>query len=126
MERAGDASRDAIQKGIRFLKNKGRILEEEDFLWKIPKHAPIVRNRIEFSSYLKKLEFIHTEEIKEAIAEIVKRSFGILRREVTPAALVLLGFERITDSMLQQTDKLVDDILSSGKIIQQGEMLKVL
>lgn len=67
---------------------------------------------------------IHADEVKADIVEAVKKSFGILRQDAVSVVLELLGFERITDLMFQQTDKLVHELVNVGKIIQQGEMLK--
>ncbi|MBK8870757.1 MAG: DUF3320 domain-containing protein [Elusimicrobia bacterium] len=125
MERAGDAARDAIKRGIRPLKDQGKILVEKEFLWKSPKHPPQVRNRGEFPGHLKKLELIHPDEVKVAIIEAVKRSFGIAKGEVGSAALTLLGFERVTGLMSQQTERILHELISEGKITEHNGVLKL-
>lgn len=123
-ERAGSFIKDRITTGINEL--RGKVTRDGiDFLWKTPKSIPIIRNRSEFPSNLKKIEYIHPEEIKRAIFETVKRSFGISRQGAIALALEMLGFARITELMADQIDKLVQELLSSRKIFQIGEILKI-
>jgi len=123
-ERAGSIIRDLVNTGINELKGKV-IRDKNNFLWKSPKNIPTIRNRAEFLPYLKKLEFIHPEEIKRALIETVNKSFGIPRQEAISLALELLGFARITDLMTQQIDKLVQELVLAGEITQIGEVLKI-
>lgn len=122
-ERAGSVIRDLVQTGINKLGKK--VIYENGFLWKSPKHVPAIRNRCKFLPYLKKIEFIHPEEIKRALIEAVKKSFGISRQEAISLALGMLGFERITDSLSEPIDKLVQELVLAKKITQIGEILKI-
>lgn len=121
-ERAGSVIRDLVQTGINELGKK--VIRDNDFLWKSPKHTPAIRNRCEFLPYLKKIDFIHPEEIKRAIIEAVRKSFGISRQEAISIALEMLGFERITDSLSQPIYKLVQELVVAKKITKTGEILK--
>ncbi|MEK7721437.1 MAG: hypothetical protein AAB359_03510 [Elusimicrobiota bacterium] len=63
-------------------------------------------------------------KVKQRRPIAVKKSFGISRQEAISLALGMLGFERITDSLSEPIDKLVQELVAAKKIIQIGEVLK--
>lgn len=125
LERAGNRIRQAIRKGVGYAKRAGTLIVENDFLWKVPLHPPEIRDRSDFPSTLKRLDLIEPVEVREAILAVVRHSYGINRNDALVAALQLLGFERVTDSMKSMADGFLSDLLISDSIKLEGDVLKV-
>jgi hypothetical protein len=125
LAKAGDPIREAIQRGVQYVARQEVIVAQEQFLWRNPIHPPSIRNRSALPSYLKKLELVHPEEIKAALKKVIEEAFGISSGEAIAASTRLLGFERVTESMRQQTEKLISELLGSDVCCEEGGKLRI-
>lgn len=125
LERAGEAIRDAIRQGTQYAVGEGKVVWDGDFLWHERIHPVSIRNRADFPSAQKKLELVHTAEIKAVITEVVRESFGIARQDVGVSAARILGFERATDGMRERTDSLIDELLREQVICERNGRLQL-
>jgi len=123
--RTGTAIHQAIRIGVNYLKKEGNVIKDREFVWKTPKHDSLIRNRSLFPPQFKKLKWIHAEEIKTSILYVVNKSFGISRIDGISMAMERLGFERITEEMRKKLNRLVQDLISSGVILEQEDLLKI-
>ena len=126
LERAGEAIRDAIRNGARFGAERGKFISEGDFFWNECIHAVAIRNRANFPSTYKKLEFVHSAEIKAAIIQAVRDSYGISRQDVGTSATRLLGFERTTENMCERIEYLIDELIRENTLSERSGKLQLL
>ena len=82
---------------------------------------PIVRDRSEAPTQLKKIELIAPEEIQAAIEQSVGDSFGLATEDVAISACRLLGFARVSEDMRMAVEELRDDLISKGRLAQRGQ-----
>jgi hypothetical protein len=85
----------------------------------------IVRDRSDFPSNLKKLEYVAPMEISAAIERVIRVSFGMSIDEVPIAACRLLGFARVTEDMRLSVRRCIGVMIAQGRLQQSGEMLVV-
>jgi very-short-patch-repair endonuclease len=125
IDRAGSAIKDAIFRGAQYAARNHKMEFEKDFLWKLPRNKPEIRNRADFPSYLKKIEYIHPEEIKMALIEVVETSYGISRDDAIALTLKQLGFDRSHESLCNYVDKQIEKLIKIGNILQNGNQLNI-
>lgn len=125
LERAGEAIRDAIRQGAQYAADQGKIVWDGDFLWHECVHPVSIRNRADFPSTQKRLELVHTAEIKAVITQVVRDSFGISRQDIGVSAARLLGFERATDGMRERIDGLIDELLRKQVLCEKNGRLQL-
>jgi len=122
--RAGNAIRKAVLLGIKYASAKRKVIFDEPFVLKNPPNRPIPRSRSNFPNHIKKLEYIHPEEIKAALILVVESSFGITPKEAQNEALKLLGFERVTNTMSKFVNSLIQELCNKSQLQLQGEFLR--
>jgi very-short-patch-repair endonuclease/DNA polymerase III delta prime subunit len=124
LARAGNAIRKAVLHGIKYASANGKVIFDEPFVLKNPPNRPIPRSRSNFPNHIKKLEYIHPDEIKAALILVVERSFGISAEEAKNESLKLLGFERVTENMSDFVDTLIQELCSKSELQLQGGLLR--
>jgi len=117
--RIQEAFQQAIQNGSRW----GRFKAKDGFLWKTGMETPAVRDRSDLSQSCKKIDYVAPEEIREAILEVARNSFGATPTEIAHGACRLLGFGRVTDDVRVVIDQNRDALLAAGALEQRGESL---
>jgi hypothetical protein len=125
LERAGEAIQHAIRQGVQHANKVGKILRDGDFLWFQRIHPVSVRNRANFPNPYKKLDLVHSAEIKVAIIQLVRESFGITRQEIGASVLRDMGFERTTDLMRERVDDLINELLAEDALSEQNGKLRL-
>jgi hypothetical protein len=125
LARAGNAIRKAVLQGIKYASANGKVIFDEPFVLKNPPNRPIPRSRSNFPNHInKKLEYIHPDEIKAALILVVERSFGISPEEAKNEALKLLGFERMTETMSDLVNTLIQELCNKSELQLQGGLLR--
>jgi very-short-patch-repair endonuclease len=124
LERAGNPIREAVLQGAQYAARQGKIVLQDQFLWKMPIQPPVIRNRSMLLNHLKKIELVHPGEIKAAIMKVVEQAFGISREEAVTASMRLLGFERVTELMRERTDRLISELVDNGSLCELGGKLR--
>ena len=75
-----------------------------------------MRDRSALDAQQKKIEYIASEEIAEAILMAVERSYGIDREEAIRDAANLLGFRRVTKDVDDKLGTAVNCMLKDKRI----------
>lgn len=125
LERASDAVRDAIRQGAQYAAGQGTIVWDGEFLWHERIHPVSIRNRADFPSAQKKLDLVHAAEIKAAIAQVVRDSFGIARQECAVQASRVLGFDRLTETMRERIDSLIAELFKEQVLGERSGRLRL-
>ena len=102
----------AIDNAVR----RKQIRRKGDFLWSPDMEHPTVRDRTALEVQQKKIEYIASEEIAEAILMAVEHSYGINREEAIRDAANLLGLRRVTKDVGDKLDTAVDSLLKDKRI----------
>jgi very-short-patch-repair endonuclease len=124
LARAGESIRQAVLKGIQYASAQGKVTFDKPFVLKNPQHRPVPRDRSHFPNHIKKLEYVHPDEIKAALILVVERSFGISAAEAQNEALKLLGFERVTETMSKQVISVIQKLCEESELQVQGDLLR--
>ncbi len=124
LARAGNAIRKAVLQGIKYASAKRKVIFDEPFVLKNPPNRPTPRSRSNFPNHIKKLEYIHPDEIKSALILVVERSFGIALEEAKNEGLKLLGFERVTETMSDFVNTLIQELCNESDLQLQGGLLR--
>jgi very-short-patch-repair endonuclease len=122
--RTGDVIRKAIDRGVTFGEMIKVVSVENDFVWKLPRHEPEIRNRSSLPNCSRKIEYIHVKEIQLAIMKIVEISFGITKDEAITNVLNLFGFDRTTDSMRDYVNNQIVELIKTQKLEYDEKQLK--
>ncbi len=124
LARAGNSIRRAVLNGIQYASAKGKVIFDEPFVLKNLPNQPIPRDRSSLPNHIKKLEYVHPDEIKAALILVVESSFGISQDGAINEALRLLGFERVTEVMRRRVLSLINALCKESKLQLQGDLLK--
>jgi hypothetical protein len=79
-------------------KTRGRFKIEDGFLWNGHGNAA-VRDRASLPHSCKKIEYVAAEEIRKAMLQVARDSFGATCTEIAHGACRLLGFGRVIDDV---------------------------
>jgi hypothetical protein len=121
--RIGSRIQEAFQQAIQTGSRWGRFKVEDGFLWKTGMEAPSVRDRSDLPQACKKIEYVAPEEIRKAILEVARISFGATPIEIAHGTCRLLGFGRVTDDVRAVIDQHRDALVAAGVLEQRGESL---
>jgi very-short-patch-repair endonuclease len=116
IHRIGNRIETALKLGVSQGSRFGAFRKKGDFLWSIDMEQPNLRDRSNFPSSSKRLEFVAPEEIVLAIKLVIKRAYGMKRDDVPPAVSRIIGFQRTTDEMRASIDTIIEDLLRSGRL----------
>ena len=119
--RTGSRIRAVIEAAVRSAARRRKVGRRGDFLWHPEMQKAPLRDRSELPDASKKLEFVAPEEIEAAIEKVVADSYGMDREEVPAAVLrLLLGFKRASNAAQRRVSKVLDGMIASGKLIEEG------
>jgi hypothetical protein len=121
VQRVGGRIQDAFKRACLSGSRSKRFVYLGGFLWKDESRDPIVRDRSDFPTQLKKLEYVAPEEIRAAIVQSVGDSFGLVAQDVATSACRLLGFARVSEDMRMTVDKQRDELIKEGRLALRGE-----
>ena len=95
---------------------KSSIIEiRDDFLY-YPNSVVLVRNREDLSNDQRKIEMISPEELKEAILETVKLTYGGDKENIIKEVGSLFGYSRVTENIFDSIHTIVKELIKDGKI----------
>ena len=112
-----------MDKAIDRMIETGRVSRRGDFLWNNDMTQPPVRDRSGLTSATRKLNMISDEELEEAICFVVERSYGIARGQAPTTVFKLMGYRRTNQAMKDRFNELVNNLLSDGRLGDEGEHL---
>lgn len=117
----GRRIRAAVDAGCGRAERESRIVRRGDFIWLPDMTTAPLRDRSELPDSSKKAERIAREELKEASVKAVSESYGMQRDEIPPAVLrLLLGFRRTTKGAPGMVSTVVDGMVDSGRLSEDG------
>jgi very-short-patch-repair endonuclease len=125
---AREATRDAVWRGVRRVIMEGQVLydgPDSPFLWRNPRHDPLVRDRSAFPDHFRTLATIHPAELKASLLQAVRLSYGLRPEEASSVALRSLGFERPTDQLRDIMNAYVRGLLDTSELCLRGDMLRI-
>ncbi|MDE6655535.1 MAG: DUF4011 domain-containing protein [Anaeroplasmataceae bacterium] len=96
------------------------IYKDNDFL----STHPIVPIGLRISSD-RSIEYIHTEELKDAIYKIVKKSNGITKEGCFKKVVGLIGYNRMSDRAIEILEQALVFLKLEGKLVERQECLYV-
>jgi hypothetical protein len=123
VQRIGNRINDAFKRACRRGGSAGLFAIRNGFLWKSGDRDPVVRDRSDFPSLKKKIEYVAPEEIALAIERVVRDSYGMGTEEIASATCRLLGFARVTEEMRTVVEQQRDSLISSGRLVMKGGLL---
>ena len=113
--KATESVRSTIDEAIS-KKLKGKVMINSDnFIRLLPK-APVVVRIPEKYDTPRPMEYIHTEEVANAMIRIIERSFGITTEDLSTECARAFGFERKGPKIKQKTDAAIDYLVKTGKV----------
>ncbi len=113
--KATESVRSTIDEAIS-KKLKGKVMIDSDnFIRLLPK-APVVVRIPEKYDTPRPMEYIHTEEVANAMIRIIERSFGIATEDLSTECARAFGFERKGPKIKQKTDAAIDYLVKTGKV----------
>lgn len=124
--RAGKNIRTAIIRGIEMAEMRGKVDFDGKFVMKRTSEFVVPRSRRDFPAQYRKVEYIHPDEISQAIIEVVKLSFGISVSEACSEVLKRFGFERVTEPMRSLVRQQVEELLKRGLLHLDGTQLRLI
>jgi len=124
--RIGSRIRAAIDSAIVAASLSGSIEQRGPFLWASGMIDPPLRDRSVLPQPNRSLTLVAPEEIAAAIRKAVSDAYGLAPSDVSPAAARLLGFGRVTDDVRNVVEPLVQALVESGELRQQGGVLTVM
>lgn len=104
---------------------QGSIRLQGGFLWPSELTRPVVRDRAQLPSALRKPELLPPEEIEAAICSLVASSLGIPAFDLPAATCRLLGFPRLNDEIRTRVDDAVARLIEAKVLQTRGEHLVI-
>jgi hypothetical protein len=102
------------------------IYRKGDFLFaSVDKFHNPIRDRSQFPSARKSIEFVYDQEIKAAMLLIVELSLGISREELAAKTLQLLGLSSENPDSLAQVTTQIAELIDSGELLEYGGFVKI-
>lgn len=124
IHRIGNRIEKALKLGVSQGSRIGAFRKKGDFLWSNDIDQPNLRDRSNFPSSSKRLEFVAPEEIALAIKLVIKRAYGMKRDDVPPAVSRIIGFQRTTDEMRSSINVIIEGLLKTGRLCLKNEHLQ--
>ncbi len=91
--------------------------QKGDFLWvKVPSNNTPVRSRENMETAYRKIEWVAPQEIQVAILGLLRQNQSSQRVELFQATLKLLGFQKLTDAVIQPLESALDELIQAGQV----------
>jgi superfamily I DNA and/or RNA helicase len=120
ISRAGSRVSEAITKAVSYGKRNQLFFKNKDFLYTDNICTASIRDRSEFDTTSRKLEWVAPEEIDSALLKTVELGFSVPAIETLQGAIKFLGFGRMTESMEAMLNKQLKLLIKSGKLNYDG------
>lgn len=125
LSRVGSRIKTAIEAACQHAIRTGTIRQQGEFLWTKEMACPLIRDRSLLPAASRKIELVAPEELALAIEQTIRNSFGIQRDSVAVEVIRILGFPRTGDEMRDTIERLMDLMLSGGKLKQSGSHIVI-
>ncbi|MCF0055351.1 DUF3320 domain-containing protein [Dyadobacter sp. CY356] len=125
VSKVGSRIRQALTDAVRYASSSGLIKVNGDFLWYPEMKVPVIRERSNFPGTSKRLQYISSEEIQQAVRKIVETSLAIQPDSAVPLVAKLFGFSRVTEEMRKDILVAIDRSTENNLIKKDGEFLKI-
>lgn len=123
VQRLGNRIQRAFQSACTYGHLYKMFEKRKEFLWAFDPVPVQVRDRSDFPPQQKKIEFVAPEEVRAAIEEAVKESYGMAAEDVAVAACRRLGFARVTEDMRATVEEERDNLVKGGRLELRGETM---
>jgi very-short-patch-repair endonuclease/DNA polymerase III delta prime subunit len=120
VRRVGRRIRVAFAQALSVAARDGLVTQKGEFLWRPDMKAPKLRSRSQLPASSRHVSLISPEEIRLAILEVVRASYGISRDDIPEEVCKLFGFKRTTRDMRAPVDQAVDKLLADGGVVEDG------
>lgn len=113
--KATEAVRSTIDEAIN-KKLKGQVQVDDDgFIRLLPQTPVVVRIPGKYDTP-RPMEYIHTEEVANAMIRIIEHSFGITTEDLSTECAHAFGFERKGPKIRQKTDAAIKYLVKTGRV----------
>ena len=120
LRRVGRKIQEKLSYAIDYVLRQGDIERKNGFLWSKNMQNAVVRDRSALDIQQKKVEYISPDEWAEAIAVVVRHSYGIDRDDVATPTVRLLGFKSASSQARQLVDSTVNSMIKDGRLESDG------
>ena len=120
LRRVGRKIQEKLSYAIDYAVRQGDIERKNGFLWSKNMQNAVVRNRSTLDIQQKKVEYISPDEWAEAVAIVVRHSYGIDRDDVATPTVRLLGFKSASSHARQLVDSTVNSMIMDGRLESDG------
>ncbi len=110
-----------LDHAILYAERQGTVVVKGGFLWSTDVSVPSVRDRTDLPG--KNIEMVAPEEVAEAVKMVVERSYGIDRADAATQTGRLLGFKRVSDSVIDVIDPVIEQLIEAGGLRDDGDRL---
>lgn len=117
--RVTKTTRSVLGQAIRFATTSAEypVAAKDGFLWSPAMTCPPVRDRSELPAAARKIDYIASEEIAEAVKLAVSHARSIEAAELPQEALRLLGFKRVTQPMRGRCEAVIKDLVAGKHLM---------
>lgn len=123
--RAGAKIKHRIEEVVRTLGWRNRIRYNDPFLFHADDRPLRLRDWSELESGMRKPDYLCDEELKLAISLSVKDALSIDHEDAINAALMLIGFKRVTAPYREKAVSLIHQMLEAGQLEEVNGRLKI-
>ncbi|HEX6098292.1 MAG TPA: DUF3320 domain-containing protein [Thermoanaerobaculia bacterium] len=122
IQRAKRIVREKILNGLAHVVRGGRVVRKGAFLWSSAPRSVTPRRPAE-GQMLRPIEHVAPEEIAAAAMLVVQSSGGITQVDLARETPRVLGYQRNGDKIEQTVTRVIDDLVSSGRLSPRGSFL---
>ena len=121
IKRRGTRITGAVASASRLAVRHERIVAKGSFLWLPKQEACVARDRSRLAAASRKVELIAPQELEAAVLEAIKTSLGLPKAEIPSVAARYFGFNRTSASIDEAFRQVIDTMIQTEQLAQQGE-----
>lgn len=123
--RLGRRIREAMEQAADLLVAQQRIGQRGAFLYApgSDSTATLVRDRSALPARLRAFDRIAPEELRAAVAAVVRASFGAKPDDIATATCRALGFSQTSEAMRERVDYVIRDLQHAGTLVERQGMI---
>ena len=123
VSRIGSRIRSKVKIAARQAARSESVQIEGEFLY-LTEHGQVtVRDRGELPNASRKLKLIAPEEIEMAIKQVILNALGIERDDLSREVCKLFGFGTVSADMRQKVEKVINEMIERGDLMEKGSSL---
>jgi very-short-patch-repair endonuclease/DNA polymerase III delta prime subunit len=125
LSRAGQRIQQRVAECVNQLERNGGVHVDGEFVRASSSGSVQLRDWSDLPSPQRKFEFVSPDELSYAMLLTVKDAYSVDRESCMGAALNLIGFKRLTETIKARMDGLLDDLISQGQLVEVSGRLQV-